>query len=87
MQLLDPGFGFVQGGLEELLAFVWEVHGGKGTHGLRYIVDYYGTIRIPVVHRSERLISFLASCIPYLELDGCCVVQGNGLCKEGGANG
>ena len=46
----------------------------KGTYGLCYIVDYHRTIRIPVVHRSERLVPFLAGCIPYLELDSCCVV-------------
>ena len=61
--------------------------GGRETYGLRDIVDYDGTVCIPIVHGCQRLVSFLTGCIPDFEFDGCGVVEGDGLGEEGGADG
>lgn len=57
-----------------------------GAYSLSDVVDNDSTVRIPVVHWSQGLVSFLASGIPYLELDRCAFVQRNGLCQEGRAD-
>jgi hypothetical protein len=57
------------------------------THRLRNIVHNHGAVGIAIVHGSQGLVSFLTSGIPNLELDCGVLVQGNGLSKEGGADG
>lgn len=57
------------------------------TYRLGDIIDNYGTVGIPVVHGSQRLISLLAGGIPYFKLDCCVFVEGYGLCEESGADG
>lgn len=56
------------------------------TYGLSDIIDNDGTVRIAIIHRSQRLISLLTSRIPNLELHSCAFVQRDGLCKEGSAD-
>lgn len=51
------------------------------------IVDNDCTVGISVVHGSERLVAFLSCRVPYFELYGGGVVEGNGLGEEGGADG
>lgn len=41
-----------------------------------------GAVCVSVVHRSQRLVAFLASGIPDLELDGSVLIEGNGLSQE-----
>lgn len=60
---------------------------GRGTYGLRYVVDNDSAVGIAVVHGCERFVAFLPGGVPYLELDGCGVVEGDGLGKECGADG
>lgn len=63
--------------------------GGRGiaTYSLCDVVDYHGAVRIPVVHRRQRLVPFLPGRIPNLEFDCRVLVEGDGLCEEGGADG
>jgi hypothetical protein len=56
------------------------------TYSLCNIVDDDSAVCISVVHRGQRLVSFLTSCVPYFELDSCVLVQRNRLCQEGGAD-
>lgn len=56
------------------------------TYSLCNIVDDNSAVRISVVHRGQRFVSLLTSCVPYFELDGCVLIQRNGLCQEGGAD-
>ena len=58
-----------------------------GAYGLCYVIDDDGAVGVSVVHWSEGFVSFLACCVPYLELNGCGVVEGDGLGEEGGADG
>jgi hypothetical protein len=46
-----------------------------------------GAVGVAVVHGSQRLVSLLARGVPYLELDGCGIIEGDCLGEEGGANG
>ena len=64
-----------------------ENHRCLEAHRLRYIIDYDGAICVPVVHRSKRFVSLLASGVPYLKFDGSIVVQSDRLCQKCGANG
>lgn len=57
------------------------------TYSLCNVVHYHSTVGIPVVHGSEGLVSLLACGVPDLELDCGVLVEGNGLCKEGSADG
>lgn len=57
------------------------------SYSLCDIVDHHRAVRIPVVHRRQRLVPLLTRCVPYLELDCCLVVEGYRLCEEGGADG
>ena len=50
------------------------------------IVDHNGAVRVPVVHGSQRLVSFLAGRIPDLELHRGILVQGNRLREESGSD-
>lgn len=56
------------------------------TYSLSDVIDYDGAIGIPIIHRGQRLISFLASRIPDLELDCGALIEGDGLCQEGGTD-
>lgn len=57
------------------------------TYSLCYVIDDDGAVGVTVVHGRERLVAFLAGGVPYFELDGCGVVEGDGLSEEGGADG
>lgn len=57
------------------------------TYGLRYVIDDDGAVGVTVIHGCEGLVAFLAGRVPYLELDGGGVVEGDGLGEEGGADG
>ena len=57
------------------------------TYSLCDVVDYYCAVGIPVVHGRKRLVPLLAGRVPELELDGCVLVEGDGLGEEGGADG
>jgi len=58
-------------------AFISPAHVRKRrfAYSLRDIVDDHSAVGIPVVHRSQRLISFLARSVPYLELDCGSVIE------------
>ena len=56
------------------------------TYSLRNVVDHYRAVGIPVVHGRQRLVSLLARRIPDLKLDCGVLIEGDGLCKEGGAD-
>ena len=51
------------------------------------IVDHDCAVCVTIVHRRQRFVSFLPSCIPYFELHGRCFIKGNSLCEEGGTDG
>lgn len=57
------------------------------TYGLCNIVYDNRAVRIPIIHGRQTLVSLLPRRIPYLELDCCLLVEGDGLCEEGGADG
>jgi hypothetical protein len=57
------------------------------THGLRNVVDDDGAVGVPVVHGRQRLVPLLARCVPDLKLDCRVLVERDGLCEEGGADG
>lgn len=57
------------------------------THCLSDVVYHDCTVGIAIVHGRQGLVTLLTSRVPYLELDGCVVVQSNSLCEEGGADG
>ena len=50
------------------------------------VVNNYGTIGIPVVHRREAFISLLPCCVPYLEFHRCLIIEGDSLSEEGCAD-
>lgn len=50
------------------------------------IVNHHGAVCIAVVHGRKGLVSFLACGIPDLKLDGCVLIEGDGLGEEGGSN-
>jgi hypothetical protein len=56
-------------------------------YSLGDVVDDYSAVGVSVVHWCKRFVSLLTSSIPNFKLDGCVLVEGNGLCKESGANG
>jgi hypothetical protein len=51
------------------------------------VVDDDSAVCVPVVHGGQRLVALLAGGIPYLKLDCCVLVEGDGLGEEGGADG
>lgn len=57
------------------------------TYSLGDVIDHNGTVGVSIVHRSQRLISLLASSIPDFKLDRGALVEGDGLCQEGSADG
>ena len=57
------------------------------TYSLCDVVDNDGAVGVPVVHGRERLVALLAGRVPDLELDGCVLIEGDGLGEEGGADG
>ena len=59
----------------------------RESYSLSDIVHNDRAVGVPVIHGGQRLVSLLAGCIPYLELNRRAFVQGDGLCEEGGANG
>jgi hypothetical protein len=56
------------------------------THSLCDIVDDDCAVGIPIVHRRQGLVSLLTCGVPYLEFDGGLIIEGDGLCEEGGAD-
>lgn len=60
---------------------------GDSTYSLCDIVDYYGAVRIPVVHGRQRLVPLLPGSVPDFKFDSRVLVEGDGLCEEGGADG
>lgn len=50
------------------------------------VINDHGAVGISVVHRSKRLVSLLASGIPYLELHGGVLIEGDGLSEESGTD-
>lgn len=60
----------------------------KGTtYSLCDIVDDNGAVRVAVVHGCQGLVTLLAGRIPDLELHRGVLIQRDGLCEEGSANG
>ena len=59
----------------------------RETYGLRDVVDDDGAVGIAVIHGRERLVALLACCVPNLELDCRVLVERDGLCEEGSADG
>jgi hypothetical protein len=57
------------------------------TYSLCDIVDYYGAVRISVVHGRQRLVPLLPGRVPNLEFDSRVLIEGDGLCEEGGTDG
>lgn len=51
------------------------------------IIYNNGAVGISIVHRGKRLVSFLACCVPYLELDCSIIVERYRLSEERGADG
>lgn len=51
------------------------------------VVDYNGTVGVAVVHGGQRLVALLTCSIPDLEFDGGCVIEGDCLGEESGADG
>lgn len=66
---------------------VLAVNAAGWAYGLCDVVDDDGAVCVAVVHGRQRLVALLAGGIPYLELDCCVLVEGNGLGEEGGADG
>lgn len=50
------------------------------------VIDNHGAVGISIVHWGQRLIPLLASGIPDFELDRGGIIEGDGLCEEGGSN-
>lgn len=57
------------------------------TYSLCDIIYDHCAVRVPVVHRRQRLVSFLSRCIPDLEFHSCALIECDGLCEEGCADG
>lgn len=60
---------------------------GAATYGLGNIINDDGAVSISVVHGCQRLVSLLASGVPYLEFDCGVLVESDCLSQEGGADG
>lgn len=58
----------------------------RSTYSLCDIVDDYRAVCISIVHRRQRLVSFLSSRVPDLKFDSGVLVQGYCLRQEGGAD-
>jgi hypothetical protein len=56
------------------------------TYSLGDVIDHNSTVGVSIVHRSQGLISFLASSIPNFEFDGGALIEGYGLCQESSAD-
>lgn len=57
------------------------------TYSLCDVVDDYSAVRISVVHGRERFVPLLPGRVPDLKLDCRILIEGDGLCEEGGTNG
>lgn len=57
------------------------------TYRLCDIIDDDCAVCISIVHGGERLVALLACRVPDLKLDGCVLIEGDGLGEEGGADG
>lgn len=57
------------------------------TYSLCYVVNNNGAVGITVVHGRKRLVALLSCSIPYLELDGSIIIQGDRLGEERSADG
>jgi hypothetical protein len=62
-------------------------HMRNATHSLCDVVYNDSAVRVPIVHGRERLVSLLACRVPDLELDGCALIEGDGLGEESGTDG
>lgn len=65
--------------LESLTMFFW-------TYGLGDVVNDDCAICVAVVHWCQGLVSLLSCRVPDFKLDRGCVIEGNGLCEECGAD-
>lgn len=59
----------------------------RATHRLGDVVNDDGAVRITVVHGCQGLVALLAGCIPDFKLHRGVLVEGDGLCEEGGTDG
>ena len=59
----------------------------SGAYSLSNVVDYNGAVGVAVIHGSQGLVALLTCGIPDLELDGSCVIEGDCLGEESGADG
>jgi hypothetical protein len=85
LELFDPRLRLIQRCLSYISTHrSWRL---RFTYGLCDVVDDYGAVGVPVVHGRERLVALLACRVPDLELDGCVLIEGDGLSEEGGADG
>ena len=46
------------------------------------VIDHDSAVGIPVVHRSQRLVSLLTGSIPNFKLDRGALIEGDGLCQK-----
>jgi hypothetical protein len=70
----------------DLLAPAFLIVDTGETDSLGDIVDDNGAVGISVVHGSQRFISLLTGGVPYLELDGCALIQRYRLSQESSAD-
>ena len=59
---------------------------GDQTYSLSDVIDNDGTVGISIIHRSQRFISLLTGSIPDFEFHCGALIEGDGLCQEGGAD-
>ena len=65
----------------------WSRQVPHATYSLCDVVDDDGAVCVAVVHGGQRLVALLAGRVPDFKLDGCVLVEGDGLGEEGGADG
>lgn len=73
--------------MESVLVDDWRWIFRVESYGLSNVVDYNSAVCVAVVHGGQGFVALLTCGIPNLELDGSCVIEGDGLGKEGGADG
>lgn len=57
------------------------------SYGLSNVIDDNSAVGVAVVHGGQGLVALLTCSIPDLELDGGCVIEGDCLGEESGADG
>ncbi len=70
-----------------MLAKVQSRSSWRVTHCLCNVVNDYGTVGIPIVHRSKGLISLLSRRIPYFKFDCRGIIERDGLSEERSSDG